>query len=93
LGIALPPRVIYGASVRDVLSKVSAGGAEAGIVYATDAAIEPAVRIAFTFPGDSHPKIVYAAGLLTAEGAALFEALREPWALAIARRYGFLDLE
>jgi molybdate transport system substrate-binding protein len=93
LGIALPPRVIYGASVRDVLSKVVAGGAEAGIVYATDAAIEPSVRIASTFPADSHPRIVYAAGLLTVEGTALFTALREPWALAIAHRYGFLNLE
>lgn len=91
LGIALPKRVIYGASVRDVLSKVVAGGAQAGIVYATDAAVEPAVRIAFTFPADGHPPIVYAAGLITVEGAALFEALREPWALAIARRHGFLD--
>jgi molybdate transport system substrate-binding protein len=91
LGIALPKRVIYGASVRDVLSKVVAGGAQAGIVYATDAAIEPKVRIAFTFPADGHPPIVYAAGLITVEGAALFEALREPWALAIARRHGFLD--
>jgi molybdate transport system substrate-binding protein len=93
LGVALPPRVIYGASVRDVLSKVIAGGAEAGFVYATDAAVEPAVRIAFTFPTDSHPRIVYAAGLLTAEGAALFKTLREPWALAIAHRYGFVNLK
>ncbi|HET8760922.1 MAG TPA: molybdate ABC transporter substrate-binding protein [Nitrospiria bacterium] len=93
LGIALPKRVIYGASVRGVLSKVMAGGAQAGIVYATDAAVEPKVRIAFTFPEDSHPPIVYAAGLLTVEGAALFEALREPWAMAIARRHGFLDPE
>lgn len=93
VGIALPPRVVYGASVRDVLSKVVAGAAAAGIVYATDAAVEPAVRIAFTFPADSHPKIVYAAGLLTAEGAALFETLREPWVLAIARRHGFVDFE
>jgi molybdate transport system substrate-binding protein len=93
LGIALPKRVIYGASVRDVLSKVVAGGAQAGIVYATDAAVEPAVRIAFTFPADSHPMIVYAAGLLTNEGRGVFDALHEPWALAIARRHGFLDLE
>jgi molybdate transport system substrate-binding protein len=93
VGIALPPRVVYGASVRDVLSKVVAGAAPAGIVYATDAVVEPAVRIAFTFPADSHPKIAYAAGLLTVEGTALFETLREPWALAIAHRYGFVNFE
>jgi molybdate transport system substrate-binding protein len=93
LGIALPQRVIYGANVRDVLSKVVAGGAQAGIVYATDAAVEPSVRIAFTFPADSHPMIVYAAGLLTTEGQGVFDALQEPWALAIARRHGFLEFE
>ncbi|MFZ5875227.1 MAG: molybdate ABC transporter substrate-binding protein [Nitrospirota bacterium] len=93
MGIALPKRVIYGASARDVLSKVVAGGAQAGIVYATDATVEPTVRIAFTFPADSHPMIVYAAGLLTTEGQGVFDALQEPWTLAIARRHGFLEFE
>ncbi|MFZ5861348.1 MAG: molybdate ABC transporter substrate-binding protein [Nitrospirota bacterium] len=93
LGIALPKRAIYGANARDVLSTVVAGGAQAGIVYATDAAVEPSVRIALTLPADSHPMIVYAAGLLTTEGQGVFDALREPWALAIARRHGFLEFE
>lgn len=90
LGTRLPPRIIYGANVRDVLAKVVAGAATGGIVYATDAAVEPAVRVAFVFPTGSHPPIVYSAGLLTTEGAAWFEALQTPRALAIARRHGFL---
>lgn len=92
LGIPLPSRVLYGSSVRDVLSMIAEGGAEAGIVYATDAAVEPRVRIAYTFPAESHPRIVYSTGLLRPAGRALFDALREPWARAIALEYGFVEL-
>ncbi len=86
-------RTIYGANVRDVLAKVSEGGAKAGIVYATDAAIDPGVRIVYTFPPESHPKIVYAVGLLTPAGKAFFDALREPWAKEIAIRQGFAEIK
>lgn len=89
LGSKLPARIVYGSSVRDVLSKVSEGGAEAGIVYATDSGIDPVLRAAFTFPEESHPRILYSAGLLKAEGRSFFEALREPWAWEIAESRGF----
>jgi molybdate transport system substrate-binding protein len=89
LGVKLPERTIYGSNVRDVLSKVSQGGARAGVVYTTDATIDPAVRVAYTFPAESHPKIIYSAGLLTEGGRALYASLHEPWALEIARGYGF----
>jgi molybdate transport system substrate-binding protein len=92
-GIKPAESTIYGNNVRDVLSKVSQGGADAAIVYATDAAIDRAVRIAFAFPPDSHPKIIYPAGLLTERGRAFFNALREPWAFDIARRRGFRTLQ
>jgi len=89
LGVPLPSRVVYGANARDVLSKVVEGGAEAGIVYATDAAVEPRVRTALLFPRESHPPIVYAAGVLTEAGRPFAAALREEWALAAAARRGF----
>jgi molybdate transport system substrate-binding protein len=93
LGAKLPERTIYGSNVRDVLSKVSKGGAQAGIVYATDAPRDPGVRICYSFPPESHPKILYVAGLLTPAGKAYFQALQEPWAREIARRFGFVDLK
>ncbi len=83
---------LYGHNVRDVMAKVSQGGADAGIVYATDAVIDSAVRVAFTFPEESHPKIVYPAGLLKERGRDFYNTLFEPWALEIARRSGFSAL-
>lgn len=93
LGAPLPERTLYGSNVRDVLSKVSQGGAQAGVVYATDAAIDPGVRVSFTFPPESHPKILYTAGLLTPAGRSFYQALKENWARDIARRQGFVDPE
>ena len=46
-------------SVRAALTLVARGEAVLGIVYATDAKVEPGVRIVGTFPADSHPAIVY----------------------------------
>jgi molybdate transport system substrate-binding protein len=89
LGVPLPGRTISGQTVRDVLSKVSQGGAEAGVVYATDVPLDPGVRAAFTFPRESHSRILYSAGLLRAEGKAFFDTLRALGALDAARRLGF----
>ncbi len=93
LKIEPPTRTIYGASARDVLGKVSEGGAVAGIVYATDAAIDPGVKIAYTFPADSHPEILYAVGVLTESGRAFADALREPASVDAAVEQGFAELE
>lgn len=93
LKIRPPERTIHGASARDVLSKVSQGGAVAGIVYATDAAIDPGVKVAYTFPADSHPKILYAVGVLTENGRAFADALREPPSVKAAVDRGFVELE
>ena len=55
-------------NVRAALALVATGEAPLGIVYATDAAADPAVRIVGTFPEDTHPPIVYPAAA-TAEAA------------------------
>jgi molybdate transport system substrate-binding protein len=89
LGVALPERILYGANVRDVLAKVSQGGCQAGIVYATDAVVDPAVKVVYSFPPESHPRILYSVGRLTAAGESFFKELREPVSLDVARRHGF----
>ncbi|MFN7972304.1 MAG: molybdate ABC transporter substrate-binding protein [Acidobacteriota bacterium] len=93
LKVPLPERTVYGQNVRNVLSTVAEGGARAGIVYATDAAVEPSLRVAYVFPPESHPKIVYSVGLLTAGGQTFYDALADPSAREVARRWGFADLK
>jgi molybdate transport system substrate-binding protein len=46
-------------NVRAALLLVARGEAPLGIVYSTDAAAEPNVKIVGTFPADSHPPIIY----------------------------------
>ncbi len=63
-------------NVRVALAYVARGEAPLGIVYRTDALIEPAVRIVATFPDSSHTPIVYPAALIKGArpGAAAFLA-------------------
>jgi molybdate transport system substrate-binding protein len=52
-------RVVPGVDVRAALAVVSAGAAEAGIVYATDASVEPKVRVLLAAPAEEAPPISY----------------------------------
>jgi len=53
-------------NVRAALLFVSRGEAPAGIVYQTDAAADPGVAIAGTFPENTHPPIIYPIALTAA---------------------------
>ncbi|HTR85907.1 MAG TPA: molybdate ABC transporter substrate-binding protein [Reyranella sp.] len=57
-------------NVRAALLLVARGEAPLGIVYATDAAAEPNVKIVGTFPDDSHPPIIYPAAVIKDSKAA-----------------------
>jgi molybdate transport system substrate-binding protein len=52
-------RVAQADNVRAALLLVSRGEAPLGIVYTTDAAADPKVKVLATFPPDSHPPILY----------------------------------
>jgi len=77
---ALRDRVIPTLNVRAALAAVESGNADAGIVYRTDAASSRRVRVAFTVPPESGPKIVYVLAPLATP--------RRPAALDLARRLG-----
>jgi molybdate transport system substrate-binding protein len=87
-------RIVEGDNVRTALAWVAKGEADAAIVYATDAAVEPAVRVAFELPADSHPPIVYPIAALAqgkhVDAAKRFvEHARSGTARAIFREAGF----
>ncbi len=87
------PRVVYGDSVRAALAFVSRGEAPLGVVYDTDAEIDPGVRILALFPEATHPKILYPAVLTVGAHGPAAQAyltfVEGPEAAAIFRRFGF----
>src|SRR6056297_3486606 len=90
---AVAPRVAQSNNVRGALALVALGEAPYGIVYATDAAAEDAVSVIGTFPGGTHPPIVYpVAGIAGREGvapSALLDYLQGAEARAAFERQGF----
>ena len=89
-------RLAQAESVRAALSLVARGEAPLGIVYATDAAAEPAVRVVATFPVESHPPIIYPLAILREsnhpDAAALISFLRGVEAKALFEAQGFFLL-
>ena len=90
---AVEPRIAAAANVRAALALVERRAAVAGIVYATDAAISRRVRVAATFPQDSHPPIVYPLGITAGRDGPAVRAfaafLHGEEAAAIFRGHGF----
>jgi molybdate transport system substrate-binding protein len=89
---AAEPKFAMAESVRAALTLVARGEAALGIVYSTDARIEPGVKVVGTFPADSHPAIIYpVAATATAkpETADYLAFLRSTAAKTILEKYGF----
>ena len=89
---AAEPKFAMTENVRAALALVARGEAVLGIVYSTDAKVEPGVKIVGTFPADSHPAIIYpVAATVTAkpEVADYLAFLRSSAAKAIFEKYGF----
>jgi len=94
LGIwaAVEPKLAMAENVRAALILVVRGEAPLGIVYATDAMVEPNVKIVGVFPEDSHPPIVYPAALtanVKPDAAQYLAFLRSQAAKSIFEFYGF----
>ncbi len=58
------PKLVLGNSVRQVLTFVASGNADAGLVYATDAKISPQVKVVATAAENLHSPITYPVAVL-----------------------------
>ena len=82
-------------NVRIALALVARNEAPLGVVYETDARVEPGVRVVGRFPASTHPPIVYPMALVkgAVPAARAFEAyLRGERARAVFGKYGFTPL-
>jgi molybdate transport system substrate-binding protein len=85
-------RLAQAENVRAALAYVSRGEAPIGIVYATDARIDPGVKVVGLFPDGSHPAVTYPVAATTganAEAERYLGFLRSAAAKAIFEAYGF----
>ena len=92
---AVEPKMAMAENVRAALVLVARGEAPLGIVYETDAKVEPGVKIVGAFPDNSHPPIIYPVALTVnakPDAAAYLAYLRTPAAKAVFEKYGFTVL-
>jgi molybdate transport system substrate-binding protein len=91
----LKPKFVLAKDVRQVLTYVATGNADAGIVYVTDAKTSDRVVVVATAPEDSHSPVIYPVAVLkgskSASAAKAFEEfLLGTKARAVFQKYGFL---
>ena len=90
---AVKDKIAQSENVRGALRLVARGETPLGIVYASDAAADPDVRIVDLFPDEVHPRIVYPAARLKRAGSAeaerFFVYLRGPEVAARLAQFGF----
>jgi molybdate transport system substrate-binding protein len=93
---AAEPKLAQAENVRATLAFVARGETPVGIVYETDAKIEPKVKIIGAFPDNSYPPVTYpvaaTADIKKTGVEKYFNFLRTPAAKAIFERYGFSHL-
>ncbi len=87
-------KIVFAKDVRQVLTYVETGNADAGLVYGTDAKSSSKVRIVATAQESSHDPILYPAAVVKGsrdQAAALkfVDFLGSPAASAVFVRYGF----
>jgi len=85
-------RIAMVENVRVALTLVARGEAELGIVYATDAKVEPGVKVIAQFPADSHPEIIYpvaATVKANADAPRYLDYLQSAISKFVFEKYGF----
>jgi len=92
---AVEPKMVMTANVRAALALVARGDAPLGIVYATDAKVEPAVKVIGMFHVDSQDLVIYPVAATTTakpDALAYLAFLRSGAAKSIFEDYGFAFL-
>jgi molybdate transport system substrate-binding protein len=89
---AVEPKMVMAEDVRAALRMVARGQAPLGIVYETDAKIEPAVKVIGVFPDNADDPIIYPVALRAnakPDAARYFSFLRTQTAKSVFEKYGF----
>jgi molybdate transport system substrate-binding protein len=89
---AVEPKMVMAEDVRLALSMVARGEAPLGIVYETDAKIEPAVKVIGVFPDNTDDPIIYPAALTAnakSNAVQYLSFLRARTAKSVFEKYGF----
>jgi molybdate transport system substrate-binding protein len=92
---AIEPKLVRAENVRSAMMFVSRGEAPLGIVYSTDAQVDPKVRVVDTFADNTHAPITYPAAAIRAakpQAAAYLEYLSGAGARATWKKFGFVEL-
>jgi molybdate transport system substrate-binding protein len=92
---SVEPKMAMTANVRAALVLVARGEAPLGIVYSTDAKVEPGVKVVGVFPEDSHDPIIYpvaATANAKPDATPYLAFLRSQAAKTIFESYGFAVL-
>jgi molybdate transport system substrate-binding protein len=89
---AVEPKIAMSENVRVALGLVARGEAPLGIVYETDAKIEPAVKVIGVFPDNTQDPIIYPVALTETakpDAAQYLSFLRSQTAKSVFEKYGF----
>jgi molybdate transport system substrate-binding protein len=89
---AVEPKMVMAEDVRAALRMVARGQAALGIVYETDAKIEPAVKVIGVFPDNTQEPIIYPVALRVnakPDAVRYFSFLQTQTAKSIFEKYGF----
>lgn len=93
----LKDRVVSTLNVRAALAAVESGNVDAGVVFKTDAAISPKVKVAYEVPAGDAPTIAYPVAVLKGskerdETENFLAYLESKEGLAVFEKYGFVTL-
>lgn len=93
----LKPKFVFAKDVRQVLTYVETGNADAGIVYATDARTSDRVKVVSTAPENSHSPVIYPVAVIAssrspAQAKNFEDFLLGHKAADVFKKYGFLPV-